>query len=391
MVKVTNNAGVPLATNYTQFPVQTGISEFGLNGTSPSNLTNSATGLKASVSPDGSKIAFAAATPTNTVWPGIYVADGTPNPTLRSVAGATFYAEITFINNNTVMFFAGTAASSTDQSTALYSLDVTTGTITQISAATDIRPRGNFFSLNKNWWYFVRSNTASVLNNIVAVDCATGAVRDVTGTEFGGGGSVGTIRTGSFNTTVDPWFALEMQLRRAPTGGYAYFTARRETGIAGTFADANVFRFDIENGGAAVQLTSNTGTGIPTSASVNTNLINIESLAISDDGNHVAYTQRLGTASTATQIENVFHLNVATNVITQCSASQPSQTITDGSVRFVGGANPVGLVWSLGTGTSATVPTANAVVQFCALGSNTPTTISAPPAGTRLYQVVGTH
>lgn len=393
MVKVTNNAGVPLVTNYSQFAVQTGISEFGLNGTSPSNVTNSATGLKASVSPDGSKIAFPAATPTNTVWPGIYVADGTPNPTLRSVPGASFYAEITFINDNTVMFFAGTAVSATDQSTALYSLDVSTGTITQISTATDIRPRGNFFSLNKNWWYFIRSNTASTLNNIVAVDCATGAVHDVTGNEFGGGGTVGTIRTGSFNTTVDPWFALEMQLRRAPVGNDAFFTARLETGVAGTFADANVFRFDIENGGAAVQLTNNTGSGIPTSASVNTNLINIESLAISGDGNHVAYTQRLGTASTATQIENVFHLDLGTNVITQCSVSQPSQTITDGSVRFVGGTNPLGLVWTLGTGTATTVPTANTAVQFVVLGSNAPSTISAPPVATpaRLYQVIGTH
>lgn len=383
MVKVTNNAGVPLVTNYTQFPVQTGMSEFGLNGTSPSNITNSATGLKASVSPDGNKIAFVAATPTNSVWPGIYVADGTANPTLRTVAGANIYAEVTFINNNTVMFFAGTAVSATDQSTALYSLDVPTGTITQVSAATNIRTRGNFFSRNKNWWYFVRSTTASTQNDIVAVDCATGAVHDVTGTEFGGGGSVGSLRTGSFNTTADPWFALEMQLRRAPVGDYAYFTARKETGVAAVFEDANVFRFDMENGGAAVQLTSNSTQGALTA------IKQIESLTISADGNHIAWGQRTNTVSSVS--EDVFQMNLTTNAIVQSSVTAPAgQTVTDGSIFFTGGATPTGLCWSIGTG-ATTVPSANARVEWAALGSSTPAVISAPAAGTRLYQVIGTH
>src|SRR5688500_19154705 len=47
----------------------------------------------------------------------------------------------------------------------------------------------------------------------------------------------GTIRTGSFNTTADPWLALEMQLRRAPVGDFAYFTARRQVGVG--FEDAD--------------------------------------------------------------------------------------------------------------------------------------------------------
>lgn len=385
IVKITNNGGVPLATNYTQFSAQTGIGEFGYNGYSPSNLTNSAVGLKASVSPNGNKIAFCAATPTNTVWPGFYVADGTPNPTLHTVAGANIYAEVTFINDTTVMFFAGTAVSGTDQSTALYKLDVPTGTITQVSAATDIRTRGNFFSRNKNWWYFIRSTTASLLNNIVAVNCATGAVHDVTGNEFGGGGTVGTIRTGSFNTTADPWFALEMQLRRAPTGPYAYFTARKETGTSGVFEDANVFRFDMENGGTAVQLTNNTATGALTA------IKQIESLMISQDGNHIAWGQRVNTVATSS--EDVFHMDLTTNVITQASVTLATgQTITDGSIRFTcdNGGTPSGIVWSRGTG-SVTVPTANAVVEWAPLGSSTPVRISAPAAGTRLYQVIGTN
>jgi hypothetical protein len=384
MIKVTNNGGVPLVTNYTQFPVQTGMAEFGMNGISPSNITNSSTGIKASVSPDGSKIAFVAATPTNTVWPGIYVADGTPNPTLYSVAGANLYAEVAFINNSTVMFFAGTAVSATDQSTALYSLDVPSGVITPVSAATDIRTRGSFFSRNKNWWYFIRSTTASTQNDLVAVDCATGAVHDVTGSEFGGGGSVTSLRTGSFNTTLDPWFSLEMQLRRAPVGDYAYFTARKETGIAAVYEDANVFRFDMENGGTAVQLSNNAAQGALTA------IKQIESLTISADGNHIAWAERVNTVATSS--EDVFQMNLLTSTIVKSSGTTPTgQTVTDGSILFTGGATPTGVCWSIGTGSSTTVPTTNARVEWAALGSPTPTVISAPAAGTRLYQVIGTH
>lgn len=384
VVQLSNNGGVPQVINYTQFPIATGTAEFGYSAISPSNVNNSSNGIKASVSPDGTKIAFLAATTTTTVFPGLYVADGTPNPTLHTVAGATFYSEVAFINNTTVMFFAGTAIAATDHVQSLYSLDVPTGTITQIGTATDIRTRGQFWSLNKNWWYFVRSRTASTVNDIIGVNCATGAVFSVTGTEFGTPGPVGTIRTGSFNTTADPWFALEMQVRRAPVGDMAYFTARRE--VAGLFEDANVFAFDIENGGQAVMLTNNTGTG----AAVG-NVLCIENLVISDDGNHLGYSQRLSATSAAGTPENAFHLDLGTNVITQCSTTQPSQTITDGSLRFTGGANPNGLVWSQSTGTSAVVNLTNGVVQWAPLGSNTPTTISAPPAGSRLYQVLGTH
>lgn len=388
VVQLSNNAGTPLVVNYSQFAAATGTAEFGYNGYSPSTTaSNSSIGLKASVSPDGNKIAFLAATGTATVFPGLYVADGTPNPVLYTVPGAVYYSEVAFINNTTVLFFAG-AVPAAGVGQGFYRLDLSAGTqagvITQIGSAIDHRTRGQFWSLNKNWWYFVRSNFASNVNDIVAVNCATGAVHSVTGTEFGTPGPVGTIRTGSFNTTADPWFALEMQLRRAPVGNMAYFTARRE--VVGAFEDSNVFAFDIENGGQAVMLTNNTGTGAAAA-----NVISIESLTISDDGNHLAYTQRLGTASTATTPENVFHFNLTTNVATQCSTSNPlGQTVTDGSVRFVGGANPNGLVWSLGTGTATTVPTANAIVQYAALGSSTPYTV-APASGVRLYQVIGTH
>ncbi len=378
MCRIANVGGVPVATNHSQFAVATGIAEFGYNGYTPATTNNSSVGIKASVSPDGSKIAFLAATTTTSAFPGLYVADGTPGPTLRTAPGATYYSEVAFVNDTTVMFFAG--ASNTTQD--LYRLDVPTGTVTAVTTVADIRTRGQFWSLNKDWWYFVRSNAASDRNDLVGVDCATGVPFSVTGGEFGAPGPVGTIRTGSFNTTADPWFALEMQLRRAPVGGYAYFTARRETGVAATFADANVFRFDIENGGRAVQLTNNTGTGAAAA------IVNIENLTISGDGQHVAWTQRIGTSTAAS--EDVFHLDLGTNTVTQASTSNPTgQTVSDGSLRFVGNA-PRGLVFAIGTG-STTVPVANAKVEYTPLGTTTPILISQPPAGTRLYHVVGAH
>jgi hypothetical protein len=378
MVRVTNVAGVPVATNYTQFAAPTGIAEFGYSALTPPTSNNSSNGIRASVSPDGSKIAFLAATATTTDFPGLYVADGTANPTLHTVGGALFYSEVAFINDTTVMFFAG--ASNTAQ--ALYSLDVPTGTITQVSAATDIVTRGQFWSLNKNFWYFIRSNSTSTVNDIVGVNCATGAVFSVTGVEFGTPGPVGTIRTGSFNTTADPWFALEMQLRRAPVGDYAYFTARKETGVVAVFEDANVFRFDIENGGQAVQLTSNGGSGAAAA------IINIESLAISPDGNHVAWAQRVGSVSTNS--EDVFHLNLGTNVVQQLSVSTPTgQSITDGSIFFT--CSPVlGVVWSIGTG-STTVPVTNARVEWASINGGTPVSLTGAPSGTQLFQVIGTN
>jgi hypothetical protein len=390
MARLTNNAGTPQIVNYSQFLLATGMAEFGYSAITPSSANNSSNGIKASVSPDGTKIAFLAATTVSTVFPGIYVADGTPNPVLYTVLGAVYYSDVAFINNTTVLFFAG-AVPATGLGQGFYKLDLSagaqSGVITQIGSAIDHRTRGSFWSLNKNWWYFQRSNFASTLNDLVGVNCATGAVFSVTGTEFGTPGPVGTLRTGAHgsttNVTADPWLAVEYQLRRAPVGNYAYFTARKETGVASTYEDANVFRFDIENGGQAVQMTSYAGTG--TAAAIK----NMESLTISDDGQHVAWAMRTNTVTSAS--EDVFHLDLNTMVVTQRSVSNPGgQTITDGSLRFTGGATPTGLAWSLGTG-SVGVPVSNAVVQWVALNSTTPITISAPAAGTRLYQVIGTH
>jgi hypothetical protein len=396
IIQIANNGGTPQVTNWTQFPAATGLAAFGYGSYTPSTVSNSSTGIKCSVSPDSSKVAILAATTVTTVFPGIYVADGTPNPVLYSVPGAVYYSDVAFINNTTVVFLAG-AVPAAGVGTALYKLDLTAGNqagvITQLATPADIKSRGSWYSGNKNYWYFVRSNGTNSSNNIIGVNCATGATFNVTGDElaFGPASSVGNLLSGSFNATSDPWFCLEMQLRRAPVGDFAYFTARRIN--AAGVEDSNVFRFDMENGGQAVALTNNTATGTGAGS-----VINIESLTISEDGNHVAYTQRIGTSSTAATPENVWHLDLATNVATQLSTSNPlGQTIVDGSVRFVNkpaayGGGTLGVVWSLGTGTATTVPTANGIAQFAPLGvAGAPITLTGAPAGTRFYQVLGSH
>ena len=394
LVQIVNNAGTPQVTNWTQFAPAKGLAEFGYMSITPSSANNSSTGVKCAVSPDGNKVAVLGATTVTSAFPGLYVADGSANPVLYTVAGAVFYTDVAFINNTTVMFLAGATVSSS-LGTALYKIDLTAGNqlgvVTQVATPADIKSRGSWFSANKNYWYFVRSNSASTINNIIGVNCATGATFNVTGDElaFGAATTVGNLRSGSFNATTDPWFALEMQLRRAPVGGMAYFTAReRVFGGGAGVVDSNVFRFNMENGGQATMLTNNFATGTDADS-----VINIENLTISADGNHIAYTYRIGTVATATTPENVWHYNLATNVATQLSTSNPlGQTITDGSVRFVGGSNPIGVVWSLGTGTATTVATANGIAQYAPLGvAGAPVTLTGAPSGTRFYQVLGTH
>lgn len=375
VVQLTSSAGIPRLVNFTSYSTPTGLAEFGFSGTTPSIDSDSTFGIKAAVSPDGSKIALLAATTTRSDFPGVFVATGSPNPPLITVAGATYYSELTFLNDRTVLFFAGANSTSQD----LYKYDVNLATVTRMTNSGDIRTRGQFWSLGKRWWYFVRSNAASDRNNIIGVDAMTGLMKDVTGNEFSAPSVPPrhVLRTGSLDITTDPRAAVEMQLRRAPIGDFAYFTARRETGISGLFEDANAFRFDIESCGQAEMLTGNLSTGY--SGAVK----NMRSLAISADARHLAWAQRIDPNYSS---EDVFHLSTS---VQQVSISRPSgQTVTAGSIHFT--CNPPnGIVYSIGTG-SSTVPSANTRIEWVGFGTNTPINISGPPAVTRIYQVIGT-
>ncbi|MEZ5965880.1 MAG: hypothetical protein R3F56_18740 [Planctomycetota bacterium] len=374
--QISDNSGTPQVLNVTQFAAPTGLAEFGFSAITPSTANNSSNGIKAAVSPDGSMIAALAATSASTTaFPGVYVWTGAPNPALITVPGATYYSELTFLNDNTVLFFAGTSNTAQD----LYKYEVNTATVTAMTSVGDIRTRGQFWSLNKHWWYFVRSDSTNSKSNLVGVSRKTGAMKDITGNEFSAPSVPPrpSVVTGAFNTTADPWFALEMQLRRAPLGDFAYFTARRPV-PGGVFEDANVFRFDIENGGQAEVLTNNTTQGAL--AAIKT----MESLMISADGAHLAWAQRVGTATTSS--EDVIHFRTTTN---QMSVSDPAgQTITDGSIYFTC-LPPNGIVYSVGSG-SSTVPVTNTRIEWVGLGTNSPIPISGAIVPTRAYQVLNT-
>lgn len=374
VVRLSASMGAPAVVNATAFPAATAIAEFGYSGVTPGAALDSSFGLKAAASPDGSKLAFLGLG-TNL---GVYVADGTANPPRVTVAGAAFYSEVVFLNATTVLFCAGPGPAQQD----LYALDVVSHTTTPLTTTGDLKTRGQFWSANHEWWYFVRSNLTASINNIVGVDATatTVALTDITGGEF----SMGTapaLRTGGLNTTSDPWPALEFQLRRVPLSDFAVFTARRVV-TAGAYEDANVFRFDIEHGGEAVELTENRGTGFQE------DVLHIDSLMAAQDPLFVAWAQRVGLSRSDS--EDVFVTPLLGGLVRQVSVTSPTgQTVVDGSIRFT--CLPVtGVVWARGQG-QLPIPDTNAVVEWSPLGGPyVPTVLTPAPMGTTVLQVIGT-
>ncbi|MEZ5964152.1 MAG: hypothetical protein R3F56_09930 [Planctomycetota bacterium] len=374
IVKLVDNAGVPQVTNETQFATATALAEFGYSGVTPEAALDSSFGLKAATSPDGSKLAFLGMGAS----PGVYVADGTADPAPLIVGGASFYSELTFLNATTILFFAG--PSPTQQN--LYAHDLVTNTTTVLTGTGDIRTRGQFWSRNRDWWYFVRSNASGTVNNIVGVDAtaAAPALKDITGAEFSTG-SAPALQTGGLNTTTDPWPALEFQIRRVPLSDWVVFTGRRAVSGA-PYEDANVFRFDIEHGGEAVELTANRSTG------TQGQVLHIDSLVVAADPQYVAWAERVGISRSNS--EDVYVVPLLGGLVRRMSVPNPSgQSVVDGSIRFT--CEPTtGLVWALGTGPFA-VPDTSTVVEWSALGGpHTPTALTAPVPGAQVLQVLGT-
>jgi hypothetical protein len=375
VVRLTNNAGTPQVVNVTQFAAATRIAEFGYSAVTPSPLLDSSFGMKAALSPDGTRLAFLGMGPNA----GVYVATGTANPAPLMVAGATFYSEVTFLNATTVLFCAGPDPASQN----MYALAPATNMVTPLTATGDLRTRGQFWSRNQRWWYFVRSNALGTVNNFVGVDAnaATVTLKDITGGEFSAG-TAPALRTGSLNATVDPWPGLEFQLRAVPLSDYAVFAARRVIAAPNLYEDANVFRFDMENGGQAVMLTNRTGTG--TSSAVR----NIESVTVAGDPLFVAWAERLGIVATSS--EDVYVTSILGNAeVRRVSAANPAgQSVVDGSIRFTC-LPAAGVVWAVGQG-RIDVPEDNVAVQWSALGSAVPLTrLSPAPVLTRVFQVIG--
>ncbi|HLU40282.1 MAG TPA: hypothetical protein VK081_12920, partial [Planctomycetota bacterium] len=375
VVRVVANNGAPQVDNVTRFAAPTSIAEFGYSAVTPDTALDSSFGIKAALSPDGTRIAF-----LGMGGAGVYVTSSAPDPAPVTVAGASYYSELTFLNAGTVLFFAGPDENAQD----LYALDTTTMLATQVTFLGDIRTRGQFWSNNRRFWYFIRSNAASTVNNFVAVDANAASVtlRDVTGSEFSAG-TAPSLRTGALNVTTDPWPALEFQLRFVPHTGLAVFAARRTVEPPTDYEDANVFVFDVENGGEATMLTANTGRG------ADYVVRNIESLVPCGDPPFVAWAERAG--NTVATSEDVFTVSLLGGVVRRVSVPDPNgQTIVDGSIRFTS-LPAAGVVWAVGQGAALDVPDQNVRVEWSALGTAAPPVRLTPsPVADRVFQVLGT-
>ncbi len=373
--------------NASGFPTNTALQRFFGTGTYTfSSSAGSSIGKRVDLSPDGSRVAFLSGTNLAANPTQLYVArtNGADAGTLVPVTGGLFDAQVVymcgveFVTNNTVLFWAGTTHSSSAGNLDLYAYDVGLNTVTNLTRTStgslvppftqggntgNIIVHSTFKSENGNWLYFVRGVNLTLVpgafrKNIVGVNVNTLALKDITGSEFSAG-TAPDIYRGATTRTTDPWCAVETQLKKSPVGDMAYFAAENAAGAtASLYNDANIFGFDMENGGQAVQLT-NFATAGGTTSTVNY----IQSMVVSKDGLHVAFAKRTNTVSTASEDVFVIATSSVVGASTQLSTSAAGgQTITDGSIQFTGG--PVdAVVWSVGTG-STTIPTANTVAQW---------------------------
>lgn len=389
------------AVNVSGFPTEQSLQRFFGTGTYTfASSAASSVGKRVDLSPDGARVAFLGGTNLVADPTRLYVArtDGSDAGTLTAVTAGLFDPQVVymcgveFVTNNTVLFWAGTTHSSTLGNLDLYAYDVTLNTVTNLTQTTtgstvapftqggntgNIIVHSTFKSENGNWLYFLRGDnrTTTVFEkNIVGVDVNTLALKDITGSEFSAGTAPAVYR-GATTRTTDPWVAVETLLRKSPVGNMAYFADENAAGAtAALFNDANIFGFDMENGGQAVQITNFTTAG-GTTATVNY----IQSMNISPDGQTIAFAMRTGTSTANSEDVFVISTSAVLGTPTQLSVTAAGgHTITDGSIHFTG--TPVNaVVWSVGTG-STTVPTANTVAQWRPISAFGPVIdLSEPP------------
>jgi len=389
--------------NVSAFPVSTAVQRFFGTGTYTfSSSAASSIGKRVDLSPDGARVAFLGGTNSAADPARLYVArtDGSDAGTLTAVTSGLFDPQVVymcgveFVTNSTVLFWAGTTHSSTAGNLDLYAYDVTGATVTNLTRTTtgsttapftaggttgNIIVHSTFKSENGNWFYFLRGDLRTTVfqKNFVGVDVNTLALKDITGNEFSGG-TAPAIYRGATTRTTDPWAAVETMVRKSPVGNMAYFASEAAAGASSTlYNDANIFGFDMENGGEAVQITNYTTAG-GTTATVNY----IQSMVVSPNGQKIAFAKRTGTVATNSEDVFVIDTSAVLGTPTQLSVSAAGgQSITDGSIAFTG--SPVnGVVWSVGTG-STTIPTANAVAQWRPIDASGPVIdLSQPPAAT---------
>ncbi|MCA8970038.1 MAG: hypothetical protein KDC95_09655 [Planctomycetes bacterium] len=375
--------------------------------------TSGADGSRAAISPLGTRVAFVSgggnrsSLGAHELW--VANTDGTQRGIATAVIAPSFDSQVDwvggvhFVAENRLLFLAGEDEGACD----VYAYDPTTGStanitrtstgnvttppFTQGGSTGNVASRGSFTSGNGRYVYWVRGFGGRVpspppsTNNLIAIDTQSLSVKDITGNDFGTGGTTFGLRGGPLTTyaglSMTPRPALELAVRRAPGASpLAFFVAESATSFdASELHDCNVFAFDIENAGVARALTGHTGKG-----SLD-DIVLVSHLVVSPDGAHVAYAARKGEARAS---EDVFVVKAdGSSGPRQLSKSSTAQTITDGSITFTG--SPIdGVVWSRGYGSSS-LPFERTLAEWSLVtGQPLPFVLSAPSSLQRVVLVL---
>ncbi|MAG54786.1 MAG: hypothetical protein CMJ83_00690 [Planctomycetes bacterium] len=263
--------------NLTNFASATEIEEF---GDASDGLDN-----QAAISPANGQVAFVARQGgDDELW--VVPADASGSPV--HVTSATDFAadiddviELWWADEDNLLFFAGETTLTTD----LYRYQVSLGTVENLTqtngqsstpfASTPpatIDPDGVWTNLDRTWLYFLRDTPSAapqLVLNVVGVDLLLFTVKDITGSEFS---------TGATSPIKYPSIA-NMEIAYAPVGPDMSFIAEVLTGT-----DDDVWSFDADNGGAAVQVTAHGGTAG----------IEVDNLSVDAAGTTVVFSRRSG-------------------------------------------------------------------------------------------------
>jgi hypothetical protein len=361
----------PTVTNITKFATSTQIQNPGPNG-----LLGQ--GHAAAISPDGKNAAIVIGPNNASAASGIAIVptDGSKAGSVTAFTTGEFdpqvirYGELHWLSNTALLFAAG---SGTTGSLAFdyYVRDVTgvpktipltkttTGSkvvpFTQGGNTGNINVTSSLFSDNRKYYYFVRgfaSTAVGLHTNLVGIDASTFALVDITGSEFSGGKSPDIRAIGA---AAPSW-----QFRRHATKNHLFFIAGKTGTSATDYNDDNIWRFDPETAGAAVQVTANNGNGLMADVQ------RIDDLTLDSLGIYVAWTQGKGVL--AADPENLFVRVWVAGKPMQISKSPPAasqQGIRRGSIYFTPPPTP-GICWVQGTD-SRSIPGANAVALWSML------------------------
>ncbi len=374
----------PTVTNITKFATSTQIQNPGPNGLlGQGNLI--------AVSPDGKNVALIIGPNNATAASGIAIVptDGSKAGSVAAFTTGEFdpqvvrYGELHWLSNTALLFTAGSTNTAFDYYVRDISGTPKTTPLTKTATGSKVIPftqggtTGNInvissmFSDNRKYYYFVRGFTSTAVGlhtNFVGIDANTLALIDITGSEFSGGMSP-NIR--AIPTATPGWHC-----RRHPTTNHLFFIAGRTGTSATDYNDDNIWRFDPENAGAAVQVTMNSGNGL------STDVQRIDDLTLDPLGVYVAWTQ--GKGALAADPENLFvqAWSAGTPIqISKSPAASTEQGIRRGSIYFSPLPNR-GICWVQGTGSRST-PAANAVALWSMLlPGKAPLRLSAAPVAT---------